>query len=38
VREVKVKTGLSEGSYIEIQSGLSANQVVVVEVDQGSNG
>jgi hypothetical protein len=38
IREVRVKTGLSEGSYIEIQSGLRANQVVVVEVDQGSNG
>jgi hypothetical protein len=38
IREVKVKTGLSEGSYIEIQSGLTANQVVVVEVDQGSKG
>ncbi|MEX1006745.1 MAG: Calx-beta domain-containing protein [Acidimicrobiia bacterium] len=37
-REVRVKTGLSEGSYIEIQSGLRANQVVVVEVDQGSQG
>ncbi len=38
IREVRVKTGLSEGSYIEIQSGLRANQVVVVEVDQGSKG
>ena len=38
IREVRVKTGLSEGSYIEIQSGLRADQVVVVEVDQGSKG
>jgi multidrug efflux pump subunit AcrA (membrane-fusion protein) len=38
IHEVKVKTGLSEGSYIEIQSGLTAKQVVVVEVDQGSKG
>ena len=36
-REVKVETGLSEGSYIEIKSGLDAKQVVVVEVDK-SNG
>jgi multidrug efflux pump subunit AcrA (membrane-fusion protein) len=35
VREVRVTTGLSEGSYIEIKSGLRADQVVVVEVDQG---
>jgi multidrug efflux pump subunit AcrA (membrane-fusion protein) len=34
VREVKVTTGLSEGSYIEIKSGLNAKQVVVVEVNQ----
>jgi HlyD family secretion protein len=34
VREVKVTTGLSEGSYIEVKSGLDAKQVVVVEVDQ----
>jgi hypothetical protein len=34
VQEVKVTTGLSEGSYIEIKSGLDAKQVVVVEVDQ----
>lgn len=38
IREVRVKTGLSEGSYIEIRSGLRASQVVVVEVDQGSKG
>jgi hypothetical protein len=37
VREVKVTTGLSEGSYIEIKSGLDAKQVVVVEVDQSGN-
>jgi hypothetical protein len=37
VREVKVTTGLSEGSYIEVKSGLDAKQVVVVEVDQSSS-
>ncbi len=37
VHEVKVVTGLSEGSYIEIKDGLDAKQVVVVEVDR-SNG
>jgi multidrug efflux pump subunit AcrA (membrane-fusion protein) len=36
VREVIVKTGLSEGSYIEIRSGLNAQQIVVVEIDQTS--
>jgi hypothetical protein len=35
VHEAKVTTGLSEGSYIEVKSGLDAKQVVVVEVDQG---
>ena len=38
VHEVKVTTGLSEGSYIEIKSGLDAKQVVVVEVDDSGNG
>jgi hypothetical protein len=38
VKEVKVTTGLSEGSYIEIKSGLNAQQVVVVEVDESSKG
>ncbi len=38
VREVKVTTGLSEGSYIEIKSGLDAKQVVVVEVDNSGKG
>ncbi len=33
-REVTVETGLSEGSYIEIRSGLTATDVVVVELDQ----
>lgn len=37
VHEVKVVTGLSEGSYIEIKEGLDTKQVVVVEVDT-SNG
>ena len=36
VREVKVVTGLSEGSYIEIKEGLDARQVVIVEVDKSS--
>ncbi|HEY8215792.1 MAG TPA: Calx-beta domain-containing protein [Acidimicrobiia bacterium] len=30
-----VKTGLAEGSFIEIRSGLKGNEVVVVEVDRG---
>ena len=34
ITEVAVKTGLSEGSYIEIESGLKGNEVVIVEVDQ----
>ena len=38
VHEVKVTTGLSEGSYIEVKSGLNAKQVVVVEVDQSGKG
>jgi multidrug efflux pump subunit AcrA (membrane-fusion protein) len=37
-REVEVETGLSEGSYIEIRSGLRANDVVVVELDQAGSG
>ena len=36
VHEVKVETGLSEGSYIEIKSGLTEKQVVVVQVDKSS--
>jgi multidrug efflux pump subunit AcrA (membrane-fusion protein) len=32
-KEVAVKTGISEGSYIEIESGLSGGEVVIVEVD-----
>jgi hypothetical protein len=35
IEERVVKTGLAEGSYIEITSGLKGNEVVVVEVDQG---
>jgi multidrug efflux pump subunit AcrA (membrane-fusion protein) len=31
VTEVPVKTGLSVDSYIEIQSGLKGNEVVIVE-------
>ena len=33
-KEVAVKTGLSEGSYIEITSGLKGDETVIVEVDQ----
>jgi len=36
IKEREVKTGLSEGSYIEIKTGLRGNEVVVVEVNQGS--
>ena len=35
ITERRVKTGLSEGSFIEIESGLKGNEVVVVELDQG---
>ena len=34
VTEVPVKTGLSVDSYIEIESGLRGNEVVIVETDQ----
>jgi len=37
-REVKVKTGLTEGSYIQIESGLKASDVVVVELNQSGSG
>ena len=37
ITEVPVKTGLSEGSFIEIQSGLKGGEVVVVELDQSSS-
>ena len=33
-REVRVTTGLTEGSYIEIKSGLKARDVVVVQIDK----
>ena len=36
IQEKVVKTGLSEGSYIEVTKGLDGTEVVVVEVDQGS--
>ncbi|MFN8025983.1 MAG: Calx-beta domain-containing protein [Acidimicrobiia bacterium] len=36
IREVKVKTGLTEGSYIEVKSGLKPKDVVVVQVDKSS--
>jgi uncharacterized protein YwbE len=34
VTEVKVKTGLTEGSYIQVDNGVHAGQTVIVEVDQ----
>ena len=34
VTEVPVKTGLSVDSYIEVQSGLHGNEVVIVETSQ----
>ena len=36
ITEVPVVTGLTEGSYIEIKSGLRAGQTVVVELDSSS--
>ena len=33
IKEVDVQTGISEGSYIEIKSGLQGGEVVIVEVD-----
>ena len=36
ITQRKVKTGLSEASYIEIKSGLRGDEVVVIEVNQGS--
>jgi len=34
VTEARVKTGLADSSYIEIESGLTEGQVVIVETDQ----
>ena len=34
ITEVPVTTGLTEGAYIEITSGLEGDEVVIVEVDQ----
>jgi hypothetical protein len=34
ITEVKVQTGLTEGSYIEISKGLRGNESVVVETDE----
>jgi hypothetical protein len=34
VKEVKVETGLTEGSYIQIKKGLKGDETVIVEVDQ----
>jgi hypothetical protein len=36
-REVVVTTGLTEGSYIEVKSGLQAKDVVVVQIDKKSS-
>ena len=36
VTEVPVTTGLSEDSYLEVRKGLTAGQVVIVEVDKKS--
>ena len=36
ISERIVKTGLAQGSFIEVKSGLKGNEVVVVQVDQGS--
>ena len=36
-REVAVTTGLTEGSYIEVKSGLKAKDVVVVQIDKSSS-
>lgn len=33
VREVPVTTGITEGSYIEVRTGLKGGEVVIVEVD-----
>ena len=38
VRDVIVTTGLTEGSYIEVKSGLHAKDVVVVQIDKGGSG
>jgi multidrug efflux pump subunit AcrA (membrane-fusion protein) len=34
VTEVRVTTGLTEGSYIQVKKGVDAGQTVIVEVDQ----
>jgi multidrug efflux pump subunit AcrA (membrane-fusion protein) len=34
ITTVRVTTGLTEGSYIQVKSGLSNDETVVVEVDQ----
>jgi multidrug efflux pump subunit AcrA (membrane-fusion protein) len=36
VHEVRVQTGIAEGSYIEVRSGLRPGDVVIVEVDKKS--
>jgi hypothetical protein len=36
VTEVKVQTGLTEGSYIEVSKGLKGNESVIVETDEES--
>jgi multidrug efflux pump subunit AcrA (membrane-fusion protein) len=34
ITEVRVTTGLSEGSYIQVKNGIHAGQTVIAEVDQ----
>jgi len=34
VTEVPVTTGISEGSYIEVRTGLKGGEVLVVQVDE----
>jgi multidrug efflux pump subunit AcrA (membrane-fusion protein) len=34
IREARVQTGISEGSYLEVRSGVKAGDVVIVEVDK----
>ncbi|MCU1484436.1 MAG: putative peptidoglycan binding protein [Actinomycetia bacterium] len=36
VREVRVQTGIAEGSYLEVKAGLKPGDVVIVEVDKQS--
>jgi hypothetical protein len=38
IREVRVVTGLTQGSYIEVKSGLKPQDVVVVQLEQSNQG